>query len=83
MDRLTEHVGEYIHIKGCKTLYSGKERKGAPASNAIARLAAYEDTGLEPDDIESLKIIPATNELPAYRALSPVESPAEPPEANP
>lgn len=55
MDRLTEHDGEYIRIKGCKTLYASQERKGAPASNAIARLAAYEDflerLGCEIDDI--------------------------------
>lgn len=43
MERLTEHYGDYIRIKGCKTLYPNVERRGANASNAIVRLAAYED----------------------------------------
>ena len=44
MERLTEHCCPGgIRIKGCSALYSAKERKGAPASNAIVRLAAYED----------------------------------------
>ncbi len=45
--RLTEicetNGKKYIRIKGTKTLYAAKERDGAPASNAIVRLAAYED----------------------------------------
>ena len=45
MERLTERVGEFIRIKGCKTLYGGKERKGAYLYNAIVRLAEYEDLG--------------------------------------
>lgn len=73
MERLTERYRDYIRIKGCTTLYSREERKGACLNNAIVRLAAYEDTWMEPDDIESLKIIPATNELMAYRALGTVE----------
>ena len=44
MHRLTEHIDDrYLKIKGCRALYPAKEREGAPASNAIARLAAYED----------------------------------------
>lgn len=43
MKRLIEHVGKYIRVKGCETLYPNAERKAAPASNAIVRLAAYED----------------------------------------
>lgn len=44
MERLTERwCAGGIRIKGCSTLYADKERKGAPASNAIVRLAAYED----------------------------------------
>lgn len=73
MERLTERYRDYIRIKGCSTLYSREERKGACLNNAVVRLAAYEDTWMEPDDIESLKIIPATNELMAYRALGTVE----------
>lgn len=53
MEKLTEYVdGKYIRIKGTKSLYPKNERDGAPLSNAIARLAAYEDTGLEPEDMK-------------------------------
>lgn len=45
--RLTEIIKvngkEYVNIKGTKGIYANAERKGAPASNAIVRLAAYED----------------------------------------
>ena len=45
--RLTEIIKvngeEYVSIKGTKGVYVNAERKGAPASNAIVRLAAYED----------------------------------------
>lgn len=45
--RLTEIIRvngkEYVGIKGTKGVYANAERKGAPASNAIVRLAAYED----------------------------------------
>ena len=52
MEKLTEYVdGKYIRIKGTKSLYPKNERDGAPLSNAIARLAAYEETGLEPEEI--------------------------------
>lgn len=54
MERLTEHSGDSVFIKGCKTLYANQGRKGAPASNAIVRLAAYEDTGLSPEEIKAL-----------------------------
>lgn len=53
MERLTEEVyGKYIRIKGTKSLYERYERDGAPLSNAIVRLSAYEDTGLEPEDMK-------------------------------
>ena len=54
MERLTERVGEFIRIKGCKTLYASEERKGAYLNNAIVRLAEYEDVGLEPKEIIGL-----------------------------
>lgn len=54
MERLTKRVGKYVEIIGCKSLYSSEERKKAPASSAIARLAKYEDTGLTPDEIKTL-----------------------------
>ena len=53
MERLTEHYGDrYIRIKGCNSFYPREERKSAPASNAVVRLAAYEDTELSPEEIE-------------------------------
>lgn len=56
MEKLTEYVdGKYIRIKGTKSLYPKNERDGTPLSNAIARLAAYEDSGLEPEEIAELK----------------------------
>lgn len=55
MERLTEHYGErYIRIKGCNSFYPREERKSAPASNAVVRLAAYEDTGLAPEEINNI-----------------------------
>lgn len=57
MERLTEEVyGKYIRIKGTKSLYERYERDGAPLSNAIVRLAAYEETGLKPEAVEHLKL---------------------------
>ena len=56
MEKLTEYVdGKYIRIKGTKSLYPKNDRDGAPLSNAIARLAAYEDTGLEPEELAQAK----------------------------
>lgn len=56
MEKLTEYVdGKYIRIKGTKSLYPKNERDGAPLSNAIARLAAYEETGLEPEELAQAK----------------------------
>lgn len=55
MERLTERDGKYICIKGCTTHYADVERKGANHANAIVRLAAYEDTGLTPEEINGLQ----------------------------
>lgn len=55
MEKLTEYVdGKYIRIKGTKSLYPKNERDGTPLSNAIASLAAYEETGLEPEDMKKV-----------------------------
>lgn len=54
MDRLTARHGRYITVKGCKAIHYCIERKDAPASNAVVRLAAYEDTGLTPEEIIGL-----------------------------
>lgn len=54
MERLTKRIGEYIEIIGCKSLYPTEERKRAPATSAIVRLAAYEDSGLTPDEVSEL-----------------------------
>lgn len=53
MERITERAGDYIQIKGCKSLYKDEKRHAAPASSAIVKLAAYEDTGFEPEEIMS------------------------------
>lgn len=55
MERMTERCSGGIRIKGCSTLYPNVERKGAPMASAIARLAAYEDTSLTPEDVKRLK----------------------------
>ena len=54
MKRLTEYVKDnrYVRIIGCKSLYPVEERKEAPTTSAFARLAAYEDIGLTPDEIK-------------------------------
>lgn len=54
-ERLTEHChNQYIRIKGCRSLFDDVERKNAPMSSAIARLAAYEDTGWSPEEIKAM-----------------------------
>lgn len=55
MERLTERWCKgMVRIKGCSTAYLDKERKGAHAASAIVRLAAYEDTGMTPEEITGL-----------------------------
>lgn len=52
MERLTERWCKgMVRIKGCSTGYPDKERKGAPAANAIVHLADYEDTGMTPKQV--------------------------------
>lgn len=46
MRRLTERKGDGIIVLGCKSIFPAIKRKGAYLSNAILRLAEYEDTGL-------------------------------------
>lgn len=56
MERLTKRWCKgMVRIKGCSTAYPDKERKGAPMASAIARLAAYEDTGMTPEEIDLMK----------------------------
>lgn len=54
MERLTEHLGRYIRIKGLESIYSSEYSKTARLNNAIIKLAAYEDTGLTPEEIIEL-----------------------------
>lgn len=63
MERLTEHTDDgYIAIKGCASVYPAQERKRAPATSAIVRLAAYEDSGLTPEEVaELVKIVRCKN----------------------
>ena len=46
MERLTEHCGDLVQIKKSCNLYDG---------SIVQRLAAYEDTGFDPMDIEMLR----------------------------
>lgn len=52
LERLTERWSEStVKLKGCSNVYANVERKRAHIQNAIVRLAAYEDSGLMPDEI--------------------------------
>lgn len=51
MERLTQRIDGYLNICGRTALYEAVERPGAYLNNAIVRLAAYEDTGLTPEEI--------------------------------
>lgn len=55
MERLTDRYLGYIGIKGCTSCYKDVERKSTPFSNAIVRLARYEDTNMTPEEITDLK----------------------------
>lgn len=66
-----------IVVKGCKSLFAGDERKGAYLHNAIVRLAAYEDTGMTPEEIMAAadvicdlksRLSDALNERDTYRS---------------
>lgn len=57
-DRLTAHneVGqEIINMDGVKNEFEARERIRKYSSLIIARLTGYEDTGLSPDEVNSLK----------------------------
>lgn len=79
IERLTIHDGKYIRVKGCKSLCPSRERKGANASNCIVRLAAYEDTGLEPEaiailcDMDNRAKMADLLRLEEYQALGPID----------
>ena len=69
MERYTYFDGGKWRLKIGDTEYSGK---------AVDRLAAYEDTGLEPEEIEQLKgeafgLRVDKQELEQYRALGPID----------
>lgn len=69
MKRLTYFDGGKWRLKIGDTEYSG---------NAVDRLAAYEETGLEPEEIEQLKgeafgLKVDKQELEQYRALGPID----------
>lgn len=56
MERLTERWSDsVVKLKGCSNVYANVERKRAHIQNAIVRLAAYEDSGLMPDEIFPVK----------------------------
>lgn len=54
MKRLTERIGDYIKVIGCKTIFGNEERKRSLMANTIVRLAAYEDSDLTPDEVKAL-----------------------------
>lgn len=54
MERLTQRIDGYLNIWGRTALYEAVERPGAYLNNAIVRLAAYEDTGLTPEEVMAL-----------------------------
>lgn len=43
MERLTEHFGQHIRIKGLESIYSSEYSKSARLNNAIIKLTEYED----------------------------------------
>lgn len=52
LERLTERWSDsVVKLKGCSNVYANVERKRAHIQNAIVRLAAYEDSGLMPDEV--------------------------------
>lgn len=54
MERLTQRIDGYLNIWGRTALYEAVERPGAYLNNAIVRLAAYEDTGMAPEEVKDL-----------------------------
>lgn len=81
MERLTKYVAGVAHGAEGRTAESlnGSYCRGEFEATAIVdRLAAYEDTGLEPEEIEQLKgeafgLRVDKQELEQYRALGPID----------
>ena len=67
MKRLTGRRDGHTYIVGCPD-FALPTIAGLIIQQAVDRLAAYEDTGLEPEDI-----ICALHELNAYKELGPVD----------
>lgn len=71
MEKLTYHYNDkYIAIKGCTSLYEKEERKTAPTASAIARLAAYEDSGLTPEEVMELAKIVRCRDCKLFKTIS-------------
>lgn len=51
MERLTERIGRTVRVKGCRTHHIASELPKQYTRNAIVRLAAYEDSGLTPEEV--------------------------------
>lgn len=80
MERLTfRHDAPYskFHQKAelCEPVNCANQNSRAALDALTDRLAAYEDTGLEPEDIETIKAVyvPDHQELKEYRAVDTVE----------
>lgn len=54
MERLTARLGNGIKIKGLPTWWGDTEQNGAHKQNSVVRLAAYEDSGLTPEEVAEL-----------------------------
>lgn len=56
MERLTEPYGkDYFRLCGNKTVYSRKPARTNRIAYALAKLFYYEDSGLEPGEIDKLR----------------------------
>lgn len=80
MERLTEWNGEqtrHAYYPRCfkEPCYgSGCKIKDCPFETAVCeRLAAYEDTGLEPEAVETVKLALAAKHIPSTCAFHPKE----------
>lgn len=54
MERLTKRNGNSVTVKGWRISYRAVEEPRQYTQNIIARLAAYEDSGLTPEEVAEL-----------------------------
>ena len=56
MDRLTERNGDSVFILSKVTGWTRSSNWSKPAQEAIDRLAAYEDSGLTPEEVQKMAL---------------------------